>query len=170
MFHFFSVECKSSLTVLHAPKGILFRSNHPLPVSQLKDIFETVLSYTVEAVRRSWLDTVSIVSFRFNEDMNFLMQGYDWRGVEIKNPFTASAECLLIFYLRGPVVLNFLNQTTLSLLEDDDISQVFSDVARDTEFRYPDVEKTLFEANVGSNNIDVSFRILGKEFVVCCPE
>ncbi|KAK7573458.1 hypothetical protein V9T40_010649 [Parthenolecanium corni] len=124
-----SIECKSSMTVLHAPKGILLR-DHTLQVSQLKNILETVLSYTVEA-------------------------GYDWRGVEIKNPFTASAECLLVFHLRGSHVPNFPSKTTLSLDEDDDISQIFSIIAKDTELRYPDVEKTLSEVNIESNNIEL---------------
>lgn len=54
---------------------------------------------------------------------------------------------------------NFPSKTTLSLDEDDDISQIFSIIAKDTELRYPDVEKTLSEVNIESNNIEVSLKI-----------
>lgn len=110
-------------------------------MSKVKDVLEAVLSYTVEAVSNLLqILVVCLVKLKWL----LLLQGYDWRGVEIKNPFTASAECLLLFHLRGPNELNFPFKTTLPLEEDDDVSHIFDDISRDTLLRYPDGKNAFF--------------------------
>lgn len=56
------------MTVLHAPKGILLR-DHTLQVSQLKNILETVLSYTVEAVRIWFIKFLIIVPYHAKREL-----------------------------------------------------------------------------------------------------